>query len=102
MSSTSVAPLRLCIDVCPETRADVYEANWPPSERSTPPTRGVPNAPVNDMDVHALRQVCDVTNRAIDLDMDERTSAIQVGAIVLHTGYAVRRRLKGEYATAAT
>lgn len=91
----------LCIDVCPETRADVYEAELAPQRAIyRPPTRGVPNAPVIDMDRCTRCGKCvDVCpTGAIDLDMDERTSEIQVGAIVLHTGYRpFDARLKGEY-----
>jgi len=91
----------LCVEVCPVERPDDYEGHLHKVKAIyRPPTRAVPDAYVIDMD-YCTRcgkcvEVC--PTEAIDLDMAERRSEIEVGAVILSPGYqAFDARLKGEF-----
>jgi heterodisulfide reductase subunit A len=91
----------LCAEVCPVERPDDYEGHLHKVKAIyRPPTRAVPDAYVIDMDYCTrcgqCAQVC--PTEAIDLDMAERKSEIEVGAVILSPGYqAFDARLKGEF-----
>ncbi len=91
----------LCVEVCPVERPDDYEGHLHQVKAIyRPPTRAVPDAYVIDMD-YCTRcgqcvEVCPTA--AIDLEMAERRSEIEVGAVILSPGYqAFDARLKGEF-----
>jgi heterodisulfide reductase subunit A len=91
----------LCAEVCPVERPSDYEGHLHKVKAIyRPPTRAVPDAYVIDMD-YCTRcgkcvEVC--PTEAIDLDMAEQCSEIEVGAIILSPGYqAFDARLKGEF-----
>jgi heterodisulfide reductase subunit A len=91
----------LCVEVCPEERPGEYEGNLRKVKAIyRPPTRAVPDAYVIDVD-YCTRcgkcvEVC--PTGAIDLDMAERSSEIEVGAVILSPGYqAFDARIKGEF-----
>ena len=91
----------LCVEVCPVGRPDDYEGHLHKVKAIyRPPTRAVPDAYVIDMD-YCTRcgkcvEVC--PTQAIDLEMVERCSEIEVGAVILSPGYqAFDARLKGEF-----
>lgn len=108
----------LCAEVCPAKRPDLVSGydvsgfkfdepetfNLRPETGLTaiysPPSRAVPPAYVIDMD-YCTRcgecvEVCPTD--AIDLDMDERRSQIDVGAVVMSPGFdPFDASLKGEY-----
>ncbi len=91
----------LCVEVCPEERPSDYEGHLHKVKAIyRPPTRAVPDAYVIDMD-YCTRcgkcvEVCPTD--AIDLEMAERRSEIEVGAVILSPGYqAFDARLKGEF-----
>ncbi len=91
----------LCVEVCPVERPSEHEGRLHQVKAIyRPPTRAVPDAYVIDMD-YCTRcgkcvEVC--PTEAIDLDMAERSSEIEVGAVILSPGYqAFDARLKGEF-----
>lgn len=91
----------LCVEVCPVERPDDYEGLLHKAKAIyRPPTRAVPDAYVIDMD-YCTRcgkcvEVC--PTEAIDLEMAERRSEIEVGAVILSPGYqAFDARLQGEF-----
>ncbi len=91
----------LCPEVCPVERPSDHEGRLHQVKAIyRPPTRAVPDAYVIDMD-YCTRcgkcvEVCPTD--AIDLDMAERRSEIEVGAVILSPGYqAFDARLKGEF-----
>ncbi len=91
----------LCVEVCPEKRPGDYEGRLHQVKAVyRPPTRAVPDAYVIDMD-YCTRcgkcvEVCPTD--AIDLEMAERRSEIEVGAVILSPGYqAFDASLKGEF-----
>jgi len=91
----------LCVEVCPVERPDDYEGHLRKVKAIyRPPTRAVPDVYVIDMD-YCTRcgqcvEVCPTA--AIDLEMAERRSEIEVGAVILSPGYqAFDARLKGEF-----
>jgi heterodisulfide reductase subunit A len=91
----------LCVEVCPVERPDDYEGHLNKVKAIyRPPTRAVPDAYVIDMD-YCTRcgkcvEVC--PTEAIDLEMAEQRSEIEVGAVILSPGYqAFDARLKGEF-----
>jgi heterodisulfide reductase subunit A len=91
----------LCVEVCPMERPGDYEGRLRRVKAIyRPPTRAVPDAYVIDTD-YCTRcgkcvEVC--PTQAIDLEMAERRSEIEVGAVILSPGYqAFDARLKGEF-----
>ena len=91
----------LCVEVCPVERPGDHEGRLHPVKAIyRPPTRAVPDAYVIDMD-YCTRcgkcvEVCPTD--AIDLEMAERRSEIEVGAVILSPGYqAFDARIKGEF-----
>ncbi len=91
----------LCVEVCPVERPGEHEGRLHQVKAIyRPPTRAVPDAYVIDMD-YCTRcgkcvEVCPTD--AIDLQMAERRSEIEVGAVILSPGYqAFDARLKGEF-----
>jgi heterodisulfide reductase subunit A len=91
----------LCVEVCPEERPHPYEGELAPQKAIyRPPTRAMPNTYVIDME-YCTRcgqciEVC--PTEAIDLDMEESRSEIEVGAVLLSPGFApFDARLKGEF-----
>ena len=91
----------LCVEVCPVERPGDHEGRLHQVKAIyRPPTRAVPDAYVIDMD-YCTRcgkcvEVCPTD--AIDLEMAERSSEIEVGAVILSPGYqAFDARLKGEF-----
>jgi len=91
----------LCVTVCPEERPHPYEGSLAPQKAIyRPPTRSMPNTYVIDMD-YCTRcgrcvEVC--PTEAIDLDMKEGRSEIEVGAVLLTPGFApFDARRKGEF-----
>lgn len=91
----------LCVEVCPEDRPHPYEGDLA-SQKAIyrPPTRAMPNTYVIDME-YCTRcgqcvEVC--PTEAIDLDMEEGRSEIEVGAVLLSPGFApFDARIKGEF-----
>ncbi|HID63417.1 MAG TPA: CoB--CoM heterodisulfide reductase iron-sulfur subunit A family protein, partial [Anaerolineae bacterium] len=91
----------LCVEVCPEERPHPYESNLAPQKAIyRPPTRAMPDTYLIDMD-YCTRcgqcvEVC--PTEAIDLNMEESHSEVEVGAILLTPGFApFDARLKGEF-----
>jgi heterodisulfide reductase subunit A len=91
----------LCASVCPVERPDQYEGDLDRGKAIyRPPTRAIPPAYVVDMD-YCTRcgkcvEVC--PTQAVDLDMEERQTEINVGAVILSPGFEpFDARLKGEY-----
>jgi len=91
----------LCTHVCPEERPRQYEGDLARQKAIyRPPLRAVPGGYVIDMD-YCTRcgkcvEVC--PSRAIDLDMEESHSQIEVGALILSPGFEpFDARLKSEY-----
>ena len=91
----------LCVEVCPVERPGEHEGRLHQVKAIyRPPTRAVPDAYVIDMD-YCTRcgkcvEVC--PTEAIDLEMAERRSEIEVGSVILSPGYqAFDARLKGEF-----
>jgi heterodisulfide reductase subunit A len=91
----------LCVEVCPEERPHPYEGDLAPQKAIyRPPTRAMPNTYVIDMD-YCTRcgkcvEVC--PTEAIDLDMQESHSEIEVGAVLLCPGFVpFDARIKGEF-----
>jgi len=91
----------LCVEVCPVERPDDYEGHLHQVKAIyRPPTRAVPDAYVIDMDycTRCGRCVEACPTDAIDLDMTEERSEIEVEAVILSPGYrAFDARLKGEF-----
>jgi len=91
----------LCVEVCPEERPHPYEADLAPQKAIyRPPTRAMPDTYVIDMECCTrcgkCVEVC--PTEAIDLDMQEGRSEIEVGAVLLTPGFApFDARLKGEF-----
>ena len=97
----------LCAEVCPVERPDQYETPpgalpWRGGGKAIyrPPTRAIPPVYVIDMD-YCTRcgkcvEVCPTA--AIELEMEERRSELNVGALILSPGFEpFDARLKGEY-----
>jgi heterodisulfide reductase subunit A len=91
----------LCVEVCPEERPHPHEAHLAPQKAIyRPPTRAMPDTYVIDME-YCTRcgkcvEVC--PTQAVDLDMQEGRSEIEVGAVLLTPGFApFDARLKGEF-----
>ncbi|RLC90847.1 MAG: heterodisulfide reductase [Chloroflexi bacterium] len=91
----------LCARVCPVERPDQYEGNLDRGKAIySPPARAIPTAYVVDMDycTHCGKCVAVCPTEAIDLEMSERRSQINVGAVILSPGFeSFDARLKGEY-----
>ncbi|MGA9351475.1 MAG: FAD-dependent oxidoreductase [Anaerolineae bacterium] len=91
----------LCVEVCPVERPDDYEGHLHQVKAIyRPPTRAVPEAYVIDMDycTRCGKCVAVCPTEAIDLEMAERRSEIEVGAVILSPGYqAFDARIKGEF-----
>ena len=90
-----------CVEVCPVERPDRYEGELNRGKAIyRPPTRAIPPAYVIDMD-YCTRcgecvEVC--PTQAIELEMAESESAIEVGAAILSPGFEpFDARLKGEF-----
>jgi len=91
----------LCVEICPEERPHPYEGDLAPQKAIyRPPTRAMPDTYVIDME-YCTRcgqcvEVCPTD--AIDLDMPEGRSEIEIGAVLLSPGFApFDARLKGEF-----
>ena len=91
----------LCAEVCPIERPDQYEGTLDPKKAIyRPPTRAIPPAYVIDMD-YCTRcgecvEVC--PTEAIDLEMEESVSQVEVGAVIMSPGFEpFDARIKGEY-----
>jgi heterodisulfide reductase subunit A len=91
----------LCVEVCPEERPHPYEARLAPQRAIyRPPTRAMPNTYVIDMEYCTRCGQCvkACPTEAIDLDMQESRSEIEVGAVLLCPGFApFDARIKGEF-----
>ena len=91
----------LCPEVCPEERPGEHEGRLHRVKAIyRPPTRAVPDAYVIDMDYCTRCGLCVEVcpTDAIDLEMPERRTEIEVGAVILSPGYqAFDARLKGEF-----
>ncbi|OQY18160.1 MAG: hypothetical protein B6I34_11175, partial [Anaerolineaceae bacterium 4572_32.1] len=91
----------LCIDVCPVERPDRYEGDLAMGKAIyRPPTRAVPSAYVIDMDYCTRCGACVTAcpSEAIDLEMEQSESQVNVGAIILSPGFEpFDARIKGEY-----
>ncbi len=91
----------LCAQVCPVERPDRYEGNLDSGKAIyRPPTRAIPPAYVIDMDYCTRCGKCveACPTQAVELEMAESESQINVGAVVLSPGFEpFDARLKGEY-----
>ena len=91
----------LCADVCPVERPDRYEGDLAMGKAIyRPPTRAVPSAYVIDMDYCTRCGACVTAcpSEAIDLEMEQSESQVNVGAIILSPGFEpFDARIKGEY-----
>lgn len=81
----------VCVDVCPQEMPSEFESEltrrkaiYKPSHRSIPNTYAIDRGPYCD-DCRKCVNVCIM--KAINLDEEERIERIQVGAIILATGF---------------
>jgi heterodisulfide reductase subunit A len=91
----------LCAQVCPVERPDRYEGGLDSGKAIyRPPTRAIPPAYVIDMDYCTRCGKCveACPTQAVELEMAQSESEINVGAVVLSPGFEpFDARLKGEY-----
>ncbi len=91
----------LCAEVCPVERPGQYEGELSPGKAIyRPPTRAIPPAYVIDMDYCTLCGKCVEVcpTQAIALEMEARTSELEVGAVILSPGFEpFDARRKGGY-----